>query len=746
MNRPKKCLIPGSALILALCLLLIPRIACSQDPLQVTRISGGINFDGIPDDEVWKLATPLPMIMHIPIFGNEPTESSVVRICYDQVYLYASASMSYQDPSIIRAISKKRDYASWLTDWFGLVLDAFHDRQNAIMFFTNPNGIRTDAALKNDLTAGYNDVNFTWNTFWDVKSVRNESGWSCEIRIPFSSLRFQVRDGKTYMGIILLRYCAAKSETITYPPVSPEYLTAFWKPSLSATLVFEGLEPRNPVYLAPYLTAGLDQENRLNEQGTSYKVHSLPKYDAGLDAKYSISNNLTLDVTLNTDFAQVEADDQKINLSRFSLYFPEKRVFFQEKADVFDFSFLSGNNLFYSRKIGIYDGNPVRIYGGVRMTGRVKQWDVGILDMETAPFAANPGENFGVFRTKRTILNSSSYIGGMLTTRLGMNGSYNLAYGLDGQFRVKGDEYLTLRLAQTIENGITAKFLDPAPSRQLAQWERRNQQGFGYDILYSYSGEQFNPGIGFEVRENYQLVRAIARYGWFAGKEAAIRRQNLSLTAYNIWNTQTGLQETMQGLLTWYIEAKKGYSWSLSATWNREDVNDSIPLGNNQAFISPGRYGFSNLTVLYNTSSSHDLSGSFQADAGQFFDGWKISLGAFPILNVGTGLTMGMTYYFDYVNFPGRRVNFTNHIAGIRGTLTVTTKSSLSAFVQYNTAVNKVEANVRFRYNPIEGNDFYIVYNEGLNTALHRELPSLPYSYGRTILLKYTYTFRFTKK
>jgi len=545
------------------------------------------------------------------------------------------------------------------------------------------------------------------------------------------------------MGLILWWYIAAKSEIDTYPAVSPDFQNAFWKPSLTTTIVFEGLKPRNPVYITPYVTSGLSQENELNEAETAYKMKSTPKFDAGLDAKYSLTNNLTMDLTLNTDFAQVEADDQKINLTRYSLFFPEKRVFFQEKADVFDFSFLGGNNLFYSRRIGIYDDNPVRIYGGLRVTGRVNKWDLGILDMQTAPFENNPGENFGVFRTKRTVFNQNSFAGGMFTSRLGMNGAYNLVYGIDGQFRVTGDEYLTIKLAQTFENDSSNKVFDLAPSRLFLRWDRRNQNGFGYDFLYTYSGDRFNPGIGFELKDNYQGVRAIFQYGWLPGENAVIRHQLISFTGTNIWNTATGLQETTSGMITWMFEAKKGFMGSIFSTWYREDLSDSLTLGNDQAYVPPGEYSFANVTANYITSSSRALSGIFLAEAGSFYDGWKVSLSAAPMLNIGSGFDFALTYNLDFVNFPVRDMRFTNHIAGIRGLLTVTTKTSLSAFIQYNTGIEKVMTNIRFRYNPHEGNDFYIVYDEGLNTNIPREVPTLPHSSGRTILLKYTYTFRF---
>lgn len=714
----------------------------SQEPVRVVKISNPVTFDGAPDEETWKGIQPFKLIMYSPVFRNKPTDSSNVRIAYDDTYLYVSGIFYYKDPSTMRAVGKKRDYSMPSTDWFGIILDTFYDRQNAVGFFTNPNGCRTEAAVKNDVMVQTEDINFSWNTFWDVKTVIKDSSWSAEFRIPFSSLRFQVEDGVTKMGLITWLYLPAKSEIDTYPTVNPDFENAYWKPSLAAMLIFEGLKPVKPVYLTPYATSGLSQVSELNASETDYSWKASPKFDAGLDAKYSITNNLTMDITLNTDFAQVEADDQKINLTRYSLFFPEKRVFFQEKGDVFDFSFLSGNNLFYSRRIGIYDGHPVRIYGGLRMTGRVNKWDIGILDMQTAPFEENPGENFGVIRTKRSVFNKNSFVGGMLTSRLGMNGEYNLAYGVDGQFRMVGDEYLNFKVAQTFENDSANKLLDLSPSRLFLQWQRRNLNGFSYDILYTYSGDRFNPGIGFELKDNYHGFRGIMLYGWFSHEKAVMRYQQISFTGTNIWSSATGLQETSTAVLTWTFEAKKGYYGSVFGTWSREYLADSLTLGEDQAYVLPGRYSFTNLSAMYVTSSIHPLQGTFTADGGSFYDGWKVSLSAAPTVNIGSDLDLGLTYNFDMVNFPRRAMKFYNHIVGLKGLLTMTVKTSFLAFVQYNTAIDKIMTNIRFRYNPREGNDFYIVYDEGLNTNIRREVPTLPYSSGRTILLKYTYTFR----
>lgn len=714
-----------------------------QSPLVVARLTGPITFDGVPDEEAWQSSESLKMVMFSPNLGNEPTETSVIRIAYDSEYLYLSGILNYKDPADIRAVARKRDYNNPDCDWFGILLDSFNDRKNGVSFWTNPNGLRTDGTVQNDASDPENDMSFSWNTFWDVKTEINGHGWSAEFRIPFSSLRFQTENGKTIMGITICWYIPAKYEMNTFPAVPPNFPVAYWKPSLTTLIEFDGLRPKKPVYITPYVTAGIGQTNELNEAGSQYNMDTRKKFDAGLDAKLSLSNNLTLDLTANTDFAQVEADDQKINLTRYSLYFPEKRSFFLEKSDVFDFSFLGGNNLFYSRRIGLIDGNPVRIYGGMRMTGRINKWDVGIFDLQTGSFEENPGENFGVFRTKRSVINQGSFVGGMVTTRLGMNGNYNLVYGLDGLFKVTGDEYLTIKVAQTFENDSLNKFLSLAPTRLFLNWEHRNHKGFGYDFVYTWSGDHFNPGVGFEVKDNYQGIRGILRYGWFPSESNKIRFHEISLTATNFWNTLTGLQETNTNELKWSFEAKKGYSGYAGMLWSVEDLSDTLILGNNQASVPPGRYSFITLLAQYETSAKNAVRSNFMAEAGKFYDGWKLSLFAYPRLNIGRGLSIGVTYYLDYVNFPSRSMAFTNHIVGFRGLITLTTSTSLSAFVQYNTAVNKVSTNIRFRYNPREGNDFYLVYDEGMNTRLDKETPALPVSSGRTVLLKYAYTFRF---
>ena len=711
-------------------------------PIPITRLAQQIIFDGIPDEEAWQTVPAFPMVMLMPIPGNEPTEVSMVKAAYDDEFFYLSCYLYYKDIRQMRAIGKKRDYSERSSCFFGFLLDTFNDRENAVMFYTNPNGLRFDATIKNDCENESTDANTSWNTFWDVRTNITDQGWSAEFRIPFSSLRFQTAGGLTTMGILIMRWNPAKPEMATFPTVSPRLNSAHWRPSLSQAISFVGLQPGRPLYITPYLLTGLSQLSELNPAGTAYGMQSTPKLDAGGDLKYSLTNNLTLDVTVNTDFAQVEADDQKINLTRYSLYFPEKRVFFMEKADVFDFPFLEGNNLFYSRRIGLQEGNAVRLYGGTRITGRVNRWGVGLLNLQTGAFMEHPGENFGAIRLKRNVLNPFSYAGAMVTSRLGRDGAWNLAYGLDGQFRVGGDEYLTVRMAQSFEDEVDRGPFDMAPMRLLLQWQRRSLVGLGYDLTYNWAGESYNPGIGFERKKHFQGPAASVMYGWWPGANSFLRYHRIGFSGHHYLNTATGSHETTNAAVSWLFNSKTLYGGSFTVNWFLENLQHTLILGNNQARVPAGEYAFANATAGFSTSVARDLSASFSATTGRFFDGWRMSFYTGPKLKIGSDYDVGLTYYLDYVDFVDRDMRFTNHIFGFRGLMTMTTQTSLAAFIQYNTAINRVVANVRFRLNPREGNDLYIVYDEGLNTDTHRLTPSLPFSAGRTILLKYTYTFR----
>jgi len=367
----------------------------SQEQIPVSRINGEIKFDGIVDDECWKNVQPLSMVMHIPTFGNQPSEKSEVMICYDNTYLYIGARLFDSEASKMLISSKKRDESQVQSEQLMMIFDSFNDKENGLGFATTPTGLRSDFTISKD-AMGMTDptqgpFNMSWNTFWDVKTTKNQQGWFAEIRIPFSSMRFKEKDGKVVMGLICIRNIAHKNEVDVFPAIPPNWgMTSAYRPSKSQEVTFDGLKSKKPFYIAPYLIGGYQQDYNLNSSSTAYELKNSPKLNAGLDIKYGLTNNLTMDMTINTDFAQVEADDEQINLTRFSLFFPEKRTFFQERSSVFAFDFEPGSSLFYSRRIGLNNGGQVPIYGGARITGMIGKWDIGLLDMQTR--AVNQGE------------------------------------------------------------------------------------------------------------------------------------------------------------------------------------------------------------------------------------------------------------------------------------------------------------------------------------------------------------------
>jgi hypothetical protein len=347
--------------------------------LVLPRLTGPIQLDGLSDEPAWEAVQPWQPTQYEPNNGAPPTERTEFLVAYDDTYVYFALRGYDSDSTGIRANTLYRDRLSG-DDHFEILLDTFNDNETAVLFTTTPAGIRKDAAISNDASGGGITsgqwINGDFNTFWDVSTEVNGDGWFAEIRVPFTSLRFQDDDGRVVMGIILQRKVARKTERLVFPSVRPLADWAFLKPSLAQKVVLKGIRPHTPLYLTPYALTGLEQTFQLNETGTAYPREDDVKTEAGADLKYGITNNLTLDLTVNTDFAQVEADDQQVNLTRFSLFYPEKRQFFQERAGIFEFRTGGLSRLFHSRRIGLTDdGQPVRIYGGARLVGRWGGWD-----------------------------------------------------------------------------------------------------------------------------------------------------------------------------------------------------------------------------------------------------------------------------------------------------------------------------------------------------------------------------------
>lgn len=722
----------------------------AQNIIDAQKINGTVKLDGLLDEAAWDGLERLPYKMQIPNFGSEPTEKNEIYLAYDEDYLYFAGRLYLSDSSYYRETTYKRDAFDGTADYFGLVIDSYNDNENAMAFFTGQTGFRWDGVVWNDAQPALDGnplsgspMSIDWNTFWDVATKKTDFGWSAEMRIPWSSLRFQDDNGKVVMGITSWWYIAAKNEVDMYPAIPQNWgdMSAF-KPSQSQEFRFEGLTSKKPLYIAPYLLGGLQTNHDLNEEETLYEKDNDPTYEAGLDLKYGITSNLTLDLTLNTDFAQVEADDQQVNLTRFSLFFPEKRLFFQERASIFDFNFEGFNRLFYSRTIGINEDEPVRIYGGGRLVGRLGKADLGFLNMQTAANGDLNSENFSVLRLRRQVINPNTYIGGIFSNRTDFGGNYSTNYGVDGIFRLFGDEYFTVKFAQSFENDLENKPLSLNPTRIFANWERRRYDGLSYRLSFSQAGRDYNPGMGFELREDFSSLQTRIAYGILPKDESKILTLQFFLEGYGLQNNT--LEKIETGTLTGGMNMTTKAGWLLNASviQSHEFVKEAFELSDDVE-VPIGDYDFTQFSLTGSTPFQH-LFGTFViAQVGGFFDGNLASIALLPRFKLSAHMDFELFYQYNRANFKDRNHEFTAHLARVKALYMLNTKFSVAAFLQYNSLDEVYTGNVRLRFNPKEGNDLYIVYNELLNSNRERELPHLPFSSSRAVVLKYTYTFGF---
>jgi len=730
----------GQALIpvAVLALFLLPGTTSGQDIVPLPRLSGPVIIDGHVDEPVWDSIPFLPLTQFAPQYRGEPSEPSEIRVAYDDSHVYVSGRL-YADPSSVRANTVYRDaYAS--DDLMCVVLDTYNDYQTAVWNCVNPAGGRIDQTLSNDgVSAGLPVFNLDWNSYWEAATSWDESGWFAEMRIPFTSLGFQDVDGRVVMGLEVYRFIGATNERLVYPDIPPS-AGYFVKPSRMQRVLMEGVHRRQPVYVAPYVLGGWQRTAQLDRMETGFDITRDYTHEAGLDVRYSPTANLSLDVTANTDFAQVEADDQQVNLTRFPLFFPEKRQFFQERSAIFDFG-LGGpfSRLFHSRRIGLVAGRPIRLYGGVRLASRVGGTDLGVLDMQTAAAMGGPTENFGVVRLKQRMLNEFSTVGGMITSRVGDDGSYNVAAGVDALVRPVGDEYATVSIARTFENNISGAGLLDA-THLLLRWERRREGGLSYIAEAIRSGASFNPGVGFVPRRDFTSLAGELQYLWYAAPTTPFRSLSVGGSAEGFRRNADGSTESATLSPTLQAEFRNGANLLLTYRANYESVLESFPLAPGVP-VAPDDYWFHEGEVRYQAGRTSLFQPSVSTAAGQFYDGHRVSIAPSIVWNAWPPhLELGADYSLDAIRFPDRDLSVDVHLMRLRVRVAYDTRFSLSTYWQYNSVEDVASLNARLRYNVRDGTDLWIVYNEGLNTDRLSRTPVPPVSQGRAVMVKYTHT------
>jgi hypothetical protein len=720
-----------AAVGIAWVLLACGRAAAAEGTLTLTRLAGPVEVDGRPDDAAWRGVPPLPLTQYAPAYRGPAAQRSEIRVAYDDEALYAAGWFYDDEPAGIRVNSLYRDRWNG-DDAFAIYVDAFNDNTNAKWFGTTPAAMRFDVLVSED-GAKTND---SWDAYWDAETTVTDEGWFVEVRIPFATLGFQADADRAVMGLTVTRLVSRSGLRVTFPDIDPRF--EFRRPSQAQDVALAGVRSRRPFYFTPYALAGV--ERRVSESRGRWRAGQDATPEVGADLRYAPSGTLTLDLTANTDFAQVEADEEQVAQDRFPLFFPEKRRFFQEGSGVFDFATTGGGQLFHSRRIGLTgDRQPVPVLGGARLVGRAGPWDVGLLDMQTDGVAGSPSENFGVLRLRRAVLNPYSQAGFMATTRAG-GGRHNVALGLDGTFRVRGDEYLTLKWAGTGDGTDRAAAGVGTRSLWNAKWQRRSQRGLSYTLEALRVGRDHRPELGFLPRSDVTTANAVANWYRFTDRSRVFRRVYPGALAFHTFrNADRTLESgTWAAWVQW--DTKSGGGGWVEPKVFRESVRTPFAIGGTT--IPAGTYSFADLQVVFTMPQGARLRTDVDARAGAFFDGTRQQAIVTPTWNLSRHLELGASYQWTRLRFRERGESDDIHLARLQVRAARDARASANAFVQYNSTTDRVDLNVRLRYNFAEGTDLWLVYDEGLATD-RLDLPGelrRPLSSSRALILKATYT------
>lgn len=729
---------PTRVVFLILILSMFPGLSRATDvrTARATRISAAPVVDGVLDDPVWRQAELITNFVQAePYEGQPATEQTHVRILYSKDTLFIGFVCHDSAPSRIVVTDSRRDSSMDEMDSFQIILDTYHDKQNGFVFGTNPAGIEFDGQVSNEgqggvriteTTRGSTRVqagsgggfNLNWDASWQVRTSRTESAWMGEFAIPFRSLRYGPQKAQVW-GINFMRNIRRNREEDYWSPVSRIYDLY----RLSSAGELHGLElemPRN-LKITPYVVSSAFRDHK-NQRPTDYDGN------LGLDLKLGLTPSLKLDATVNTDFAQVEVDEQQINLTRFNLFFPEKRPFFLENAGTFAVGKAQTADLFFSRRIGIdSSGNPVPIIGGARLSGKAEGFNIGVLNMQTGGSGAGAGNNFTVTRVNRELPNRSN-LGAIFSNRTATGpaagGDWNRTWGVDGKLGV--GEHLTL-------NGFVARTETPlrnGPERALnARGEYQRRAGRFY-LEYVEVGDDFNPEIGFLQRKNYRNVEMGAYANVRPESMPWLREWRPHMTYESFWDF-SGFQESDRYHMSAPLDFASGASISPSVNVTLEGLKQRFEIGPG-INVQPGSYRNTELALRANTNRSARLYAGAELDYGGFLSGNQRSFSLDGGVRKGSRLSTSVRWRRNDIDL--REGDFQTDLVQWRFNCNFTPLIYLQYLIQYNNSMNTLSANVRFGVLNTAGTGFFFVYNEG--RSAHGLTPLT-----RTFILKYTRQF-----
>ncbi len=723
----------------------VARDAQGRVTMRAIRLDEPLRLDGQLDERLYREVEPVTeMIQQEPDEGAPATDQTEIWVAFDADTLYVSTRCWSEEPGRIIADVMNRDGMNmWGNETITVVLDTFYDRRNAFAFATNAVGGLVDSLITDERSQ-----NVDWNTVWDVRVGRFDQGWTMEMAIPFKSLRYRAGQMQPW-GLNVQRRVVSKNEVsfITPMPASLAW-EGLYKMSSAATLA--GLEVPDSgarVELKPYAISDLSSD--LN---ATPMVRNALGGDAGFDAKFGVTAGLTADVTYNTDFAQVEVDEQQVNLTRFSLFFPEKREFFLEGKGIFDFAggqqggdaatfYFSGSEfggttapiMFFSRRIGLQNGRTVPIQAGGRLTGKVGPYSLGLLNVQTGDEAISGARptNFSVVRAKRDVLRRSA-VGALFTGRsvsLEGNGA-NQTFGVDGVFSFYDNVRITSYLARTQTLGVSGD-----DTSYQAQFEYGGDR-WGLTLDRLAVGANFNPELGFVPRRDFRRNFAQFRFSPRPRSLPSIRKflfqASLDYTTDGANQPETRLQQGIFG-----IEFENGDYLFAGTTSNYERLARPFDITSDIG-IPVGGYNFVNTRVVYAFGQQRMLSGGLSVDHGGFFDGDRVGVGyTFGRLTVSPRLSVEPSVSLNRITLP--QGEFETRLVSARTTYSMTPRMFVAALVQYNSTLDSLGTNLRFRWEYQPGSELFVVYTDERNTLDFRS----PVLENRALVIKLTRLFRF---
>ena len=719
----------------------------SRDPdgrttVHATKLQTPIRIDGQLDESVYgSLPAITDFIQAEPHEGAPATEKTEVWIFFDGQQIYVAGRCWESQPDRMVVNEMRRDNGNILqNENIAFMFDTFSDKRNGVFFEVTPIGALMDGQFVNERAPSMD-----WNPIWRAEVATFDGGWTFETAVPFKSLRYGPGHAQTW-GFNVRRYNKWKNEVSFLAPISNALgLRGIVQSSRAATLV--GLEApsgsRN-LEVKPYAISNLT-----TDRAAIPKVSNDLGGDLGLDVKYGITQNLTADFTYNTDFAQVEADEQQVNLTRFSLFFPEKREFFLENQGLFSFGGGGGASpltaggssgasnsdvplLFYSRRIGLDSGRAVPLGAGGRATGRIGRFGLGLLNIQATddPEKGAVATNFSVVRVKRDILRRSN-IGALVTRRAtGRNGADSNAYGIDGTFAFFQNLNINTYWSETRtegEGGDGKSYraqLDYAADRYGVQLERL------------VVGDAFDPGVGFVRRNNIRKNFGLLRF--------SPRPKSLRTVRRLVWTGSLAYIENGAGQLDtrdWDGEFAIEYQNSDRFSVGYSDTYELLPASFTIASgvtVPAGGYQSDTVRAAYAFGQQRKISGNVSAEHGTFYSGHKTTLAVSRgRISLTPRVSVEPTVSFNWVDLD--EGSFTTNLVGSRATYTLTPRMFVSALVQYNSSSHSMASNVRLRWEYSPGSELFVVLNEQRDT-LGLRFPDLA---NRAVIVKVNRLLRF---